>query len=120
MFHAITGYDTPAYYHFRGKSAPWRKLLQNPDMLFLIEDFGKEKLLSEQAIDSCVESSYDWSFMVVIKMNLWLIPEYGCIEIKRRRNLVACHLIRILADKIFFGNTTKRIFGGVSNHGLSH
>ena len=55
MFHAITGCDITSYYHFTGKSAPWRKLLQNPNMLLLIKDLGKEKLLSEQAIDSCVE-----------------------------------------------------------------
>ena len=54
-FHAMTGCDTSSYFHFKGKVTPWKKMLNNPHWLSLIDKLGEEKELSENAIQNCIE-----------------------------------------------------------------
>ena len=54
-FHAMTGCDTSLYFHFKGKVTPWKKMLNNPHWLSLIDKLGEEKELFEKAIQDCIE-----------------------------------------------------------------
>ena len=54
-FHAMTGCDTGSYFHFKGKVTPWKKMLNSPHWLSLLDKLGEEKELSENAIQDCIE-----------------------------------------------------------------
>ena len=55
MFHSITGCDTTSYYHYRGKTDPWKRVVKCPSSLMLIEDLGKDETPSDVTITNCME-----------------------------------------------------------------
>ena len=55
MFHSITGCDTTSYYHYRGKTDPWKRVVKSPSSLRMIEGLGKDEMPSELILNDCME-----------------------------------------------------------------
>ncbi len=55
MYHSITGCDTTSYFHYRGKTDPWKRVIKCPSSLKMIEGLGKDDAPSELIISDCME-----------------------------------------------------------------
>eukprot|EP00794_Sanderia_malayensis_P011674 gene11674-biopygen9344 len=63
QLHAITGCDTTSYFYGVGKVRTLKKVLKNPQSLLLIQNLGKEKVLSEEDIASSSEDDEEWEHL---------------------------------------------------------
>ena len=54
-YHALTGRDTTAYFHFRGKIKPWERTMMVPGGLKLIDEIGVDENFSDNAIEDIVK-----------------------------------------------------------------
>ncbi len=54
QFHAITGCDTTSHFYGVGKVRTLKIVLRSPESLLLIQNLGKEEVLSDEDITSCM------------------------------------------------------------------